>query len=152
MYWDSLAIAIISYKSDDWWLNFVGLGSSLLHFKLKEEEIISNVNVIASIHVQWKLVYWLDDAENSVNWKLQSHITFHCTICWQQPAPDAKVQKSKPVHERLFTDPKYIHTPSMCYTTHMNVDLWKLPWPYYIPHKKGNMNTGKLLHSLLPPT
>jgi len=40
MYWDSLTIAVISYKSDEWWLNFVGLGSNLLHFKLKGEETV----------------------------------------------------------------------------------------------------------------
>ena len=63
-----------------------------------------------------KVVYWLDE-------KLQNHITFHYSICWQHPAPIAKVQKSKSVHERLFTDPKYIHTPSM-YTQRTQICIY----------------------------
>jgi len=35
--------------------------------------------------------------------------------------------RSQNLFMKDFTDPKYIHTPSICYTTHTNMDLWKLP-------------------------
>ena len=76
------------------------------------------MNVIASLHAQWKLVYCLDDAENSFNWKLQNHITFHYSICWQHTVPIAKVQKSKPVYERLYRSKIYTYSFHMLHNAH----------------------------------